>query len=890
MTLSAVRSNISKFLRDALVQRFELGSGTILTSLRKDGVGVLPAALTPLFSLCALVLAGYGCVLAFGWDLNFDGTDCAWNRAVVRIGLESLQIDCAVPLLPDTALWDRRLEWTNSTALTLFALAVPLYTFQALRPRTYVWFLSSVAFVGLVIWLVSKKPEGLEIGTEYSAQLWGTTFVLCAVVPLLAPTLAATRRNFLISFGYFKVVTASLVAIAYAAVLYSTAAQTLHKWIFDSLEGSRSVELSLAKTDLVALSRVQDGCSASLPESFWEGAVFEGLRLPQVEDPTISIALKEMWLDKSRTAVGNRLAFQQCVANQTKDRVTEDPPACKFVGIGTDAVVLGQLAKAYGGDAASDKKIPTSRVTRQTIPPVGLAEPEDETQCWKDTETKVPFAEYLPYVFPLAIYPVGAVHHTKDVSGHALFSHLATHSEKTETASASGTDADVLQTYQLGLRHAWKLVPTQLTEFSDIWASLSPAEPGHYWPVDLLTDGFNSDQVTVSDDGKETVTITAADGKDDIKQALDTRQAFYTALFESAYTTTLNSDGVKDAVKLRAFLIGPEQVIMLALTAFLILLIALRSVQRRCFWRVANSWLSDDPTAINRIFQVKPDDDDARFLIFNPKQRLQAVDLSIFKLAMIRNVLLQWKEAGGPEKELSSNTRDLLRNQIEEGLSRRMGPQKEQWKNSRWFISAGGKLLPAIGFIGTVRGIMDALGDADTIVRATTQTDQAAAVTEVAGILGISFTTTFVALLLSMIITVIDDYQTKEEREVLENLRTHILNTWREMILDPPKNTADAEVQRQKRWTALVNSACARLTQLQEFWTALVNGACARLKKLQKKCTDLVEKLRSWYCSRCQSTSADTSTGHTGTSGSDGRPQAPDDTESGASNKGELPK
>jgi hypothetical protein len=64
--------------------------------------------------------------------------------------------------------------------------------------------------------------------------------------------------------------------------------------------------------------------------------------------------------------------------------------------------------------------------------------------------------------------------------------------------------------------------------------------------------------------------------------------------------------------------------------------------------------------------------------------------------------------------------------------------------------------LPSIGFIGTKRGLSEALGKADTIVRASTQVNQALAVTNVSETMGIAFTSTLVGLILLMILLIIE--------------------------------------------------------------------------------------------------------------------------------------
>ncbi|MDN3654865.1 hypothetical protein QWZ08_04445 [Ferruginibacter paludis] len=66
----------------------------------------------------------------------------------------------------------------------------------------------------------------------------------------------------------------------------------------------------------------------------------------------------------------------------------------------------------------------------------------------------------------------------------------------------------------------------------------------------------------------------------------------------------------------------------------------------------------------------------------------------------------------------------------------------------RWVLIA----LPSLGFIGTKRGLSEALGKADTIVRANTQINQALAVSSVSETMGVAFTSTLVGLILLMLL------------------------------------------------------------------------------------------------------------------------------------------
>lgn len=72
---------------------------------------------------------------------------------------------------------------------------------------------------------------------------------------------------------------------------------------------------------------------------------------------------------------------------------------------------------------------------------------------------------------------------------------------------------------------------------------------------------------------------------------------------------------------------------------------------------------------------------------------------------------------------------------------------------SRTVIAWGGRALVGIGFIGTVRGIMAALANADSIVLAGDRIEQAVAIGDVASTLGLAFATTLIALILNLFLS-----------------------------------------------------------------------------------------------------------------------------------------
>ena len=88
-------------------------------------------------------------------------------------------------------------------------------------------------------------------------------------------------------------------------------------------------------------------------------------------------------------------------------------------------------------------------------------------------------------------------------------------------------------------------------------------------------------------------------------------------------------------------------------------------------------------------------------------------------------------------------------------------------RDSRWLLRFLAGAVPALGFIGTVLGISDGLAGADDIVTAATPAGQSAAVSEVAGRLGVAFTTTLVALVTGLLIDLLSRWQQVNEERAL---------------------------------------------------------------------------------------------------------------------------
>ena len=105
---------------------------------------------------------------------------------------------------------------------------------------------------------------------------------------------------------------------------------------------------------------------------------------------------------------------------------------------------------------------------------------------------------------------------------------------------------------------------------------------------------------------------------------------------------------------------------------------------------------------------------------------------------------------------------------------------REYWKSqltdeitsARWPMRLAIGVLPAIGFIGTVRGIMNSLKGADAIVWAGTDAERAQAIGALSGDLGLAFATTLMALLIGVLLSILSAFELRVfERAVLPLFR-----------------------------------------------------------------------------------------------------------------------
>ena len=99
----------------------------------------------------------------------------------------------------------------------------------------------------------------------------------------------------------------------------------------------------------------------------------------------------------------------------------------------------------------------------------------------------------------------------------------------------------------------------------------------------------------------------------------------------------------------------------------------------------------------------------------------------------------------------------------------------DEVERSGWILRFASRALPAIGFIGTVRGIMLALPAARNLF-GTTGAAQAAALNDVIEPLGLAFATTLIALVIGLITGFIGDRQVAREQLLLSRIEDALID------------------------------------------------------------------------------------------------------------------
>lgn len=690
-------------------------------------------------ALLAVLLALTGALLCFA-----PGIVTAW-----------MTTPQSSPILADMHLtWQEQIDLTLTGSMLLISYSFVAAVIQALSPNRHLFILLlGLLVIGTVATTVIGARGGL--GSEYVSQLAGVGLILTAVQVLLVPALTGPRVGFSIYIPSVQLAGGVLVAIAWAAMLYGVLAQTLHLNSIQALRESRAITGAILASDLTFGPRRRADPTLKFPENTWPAAYFG--------------------------AVGLRTEPLEKVGLDPKNLL---PPLGELLdGRGaSDAHMLAALAIHFdysdstGGTGPSRCEKAAKRLAA-TGPDTLLAGPEAGTAL-------AALAEALPLrIYDIGKLDAGAMLHLcaeGEANDEAGTAHGLAGEAPAEAAAEAARpvdaslrcssrqpdganplrdppalhctlDRDVLAAqlvaFEIPLAEAARVVPPNLADFDAVWASLLAGAPI----------------------GKHSA--CPAEGTPQCKTLENEYRA---RIFAGALDLTRNSDDLKFALKLRAFLIGIEQVIMLALTAFLIFLLAVRSIQRRLLEAVAYDWLRTRSAEFKRIAKVSetgPEWADLKCET-TPPTAIGRADIAILRLGSVARIN---KVPPDPAPDAPP---PITEADVAAEYDRRAFTLRSRSANSRWMVTQGARILPAVGFIGTVRGIMDALGSADTIVRATDSVSQAAAVTEVAGILGISFTTTFVALVLGIAVGWVDAYQAKEERETLARLREHILSSW----------------------------------------------------------------------------------------------------------------
>ncbi len=114
--------------------------------------------------------------------------------------------------------------------------------------------------------------------------------------------------------------------------------------------------------------------------------------------------------------------------------------------------------------------------------------------------------------------------------------------------------------------------------------------------------------------------------------------------------------------------------------------------------------------------------------------------------------------------------------------------------NSRWLIRWLARSLPALGFLHTVLGIAFALVKADLLVRANSPAARATAMLEVSSVLGVAFTTTFLALFAGLIAGLIIDWEFSREDLFLDDYENVLTVNINPMYFAPERQKEEPHV------------------------------------------------------------------------------------------------
>ena len=212
-----------------------------------------------------------------------------------------------------------------------------------------------------------------------------------------------------------------------------------------------------------------------------------------------------------------------------------------------------------------------------------------------------------------------------------------------------------------------------------------------------------------------------------------------------------SSENVAEKRKALVMYRGYEQQLMLCLLIFVLLVIFVRFLGRKGLEHL----LMDLDKSIPVVPETEKKIEDYR------KAALDAVEGKISKYDekhYTNNIV--YKTCIMVKNKLSSpldGDADKMRNALT--------LDTERLYNSRWIVRWTAITIPAIGFVGTVRGILQSLSQADVIVWASTQSERAAAIGEISGELGLAFATTLIALVIGIGISIFNEHQSKNESD-----------------------------------------------------------------------------------------------------------------------------
>ncbi|MEW8009291.1 MAG: MotA/TolQ/ExbB proton channel family protein [Candidatus Thiodiazotropha endolucinida] len=255
---------------------------------------------------------------------------------------------------------------------------------------------------------------------------------------------------------------------------------------------------------------------------------------------------------------------------------------------------------------------------------------------------------------------------------------------------------------------------------------------------------------------------------EDIDKIYDTARMFSQFLMGKIHSNDLVAEKRKELVMFRGF----EQQIMLCLLIFVLLIIFMRFVYRK----LLESLLKELDDRVLKINSPEPQGEVTveETVEFDNTKTMESYRLD--GLQIIKSTLVDY-EIDGLTKNIVFKTVVMIKNKLFHPLEDDVDKMRnaltldtERIYNSRWIVRWTAITIPAIGFVGTVRGILQSLSQADIIVWASNQSERAAAIGEISGELGLAFATTLIALIIGIAISVFNEHQSKNESNFVFHL------------------------------------------------------------------------------------------------------------------------